>query len=83
MKTRQQISRAAEGWGQADLDNRGVICLMSEKNGDNKMNGTASVGGNPEVLVESVINAMMKSAEFTEIIRLAVTGYNDLKTQMN
>lgn len=83
MKTRNEINKAADVWGQADLERRGVICLMSQKNADNTMNGSASVGGNPEVLVESVINAMMKSPEFTEIIILAVTGYNNLQTQMN
>lgn len=79
---RQQINKAADDWMQADPDKRAVLCLISEKkNGEDC--GSCSMGGNALLLVDSIVNAMLKSPDLTQILRHAINLYNDTKIQMN
>lgn len=79
---RQQINKAADDWMQADPDKRAVLCLISEKkNGEDR--GSCSIGGNTPLLLDSIVNAMMKSPVLVNILRHATTQYNDTKIHMN
>lgn len=80
---RRQIVRAAEQWLQADLTNRANFVLMSESEADGHGHGSATIGGNPALIIDSLANAMLKDPAVAHIVADAVEAYNAEKIQMN
>lgn len=80
---RRQIIRTAESWLQADLANRANFVLMSESEADGYPHGSAAVGGNPALMIDSLVNAMLKDPAVANIVADAVEVYNAEKIQMN
>lgn len=73
---RRQIIRAAESWLQADLTNRANFVLMSESEADGYSHGSATIGGNPALMIDSLANAMLKDPAVANIVADAVEVYN-------
>lgn len=80
---RQQIVRAAESWLQTDRTNRANFVLMSEIKADGDTRGSASVGGNPALMIDSIVNAMFKDPAIANVVANAVEVYNASKIQMS
>lgn len=80
---RPQIIRAAEQWLQEDINDRANFVLMSETDPNGGGRGSVTIGGNPTLMIDSLVNAMMRDSAVARIIGQAVEAYNAQKVQMN
>lgn len=80
---RKTINNAANKWWQEAPQERCALCLMAESLNNKENGGSITMGGNATLLTEALYDAMIKSPEFVNILRNAITAYNNEKVSMN
>lgn len=79
-KNRKSINLDVELWTQKDTKQRASFCLISERI-DGSNYGSVSIGGNRELIIESIVQVMVQSPEVTQMLGEAILAYNEYVTK--
>lgn len=80
---RKTNNNAADKWWKEAPEERAVLCLISESLNDKENGGSITIGGNQMLLIDSIVDAMLKSQSFVRILNNAIMTYNQEKVRMN
>ena len=81
--TRQEITKAANEWFEADKKNRSGVVLLGEIKAEGSQKASIASGYEPAILANVLLFAMERSETFAELVLTVTEEYCQRKVGQN